>query len=270
MIDEKRRVSFDSAALMYEEVRPSYPDPLIDDIIKYSELNSDDCILEIGAGTGKATAMFASRGQSVIAIEPGKEMAAIADKKFEFSSKVQIHRSKFEDWDNQGKHFGIVAAAQSFHWINPAIKYQKSAEVLKPNGYIALFWNTAYGLDREIWKQLSAIYQDYFQNEQPFYLHEQAEPLAPNKNIEASIAKRNKDLNNSGRFRKSKTFIYDWTQEYSRPAFLKLLNTFSDHRILDTYIRDKLFFKIGAYIDNLGGSISYPYRSVLHLAEVDS
>ena len=47
MIDEKRRVSFNSAASIYEEVRPSYPDKLIDDIIELSDINSSDRILEI-------------------------------------------------------------------------------------------------------------------------------------------------------------------------------------------------------------------------------
>ncbi len=269
MIDETRRVSFNSAASIYEEVRPSYPDKLIDDVIELSGINDDYRILEIGAGTGKATAMFVSRGQSVLAVEPGEEMAAIAQNKFQSNPKVQIERSKFEDWDDRGERFGVVAAAQSFHWIDPAIKYHKSAAVLKPGGYIALFWNTAYGLDREIWKRLNAIYRDFFQGDQAFFLSEQAEPLKPNEGIEASIAMKNKELNDSAKFRKSNTLTYDWTHEYSRPDFLKLLNTFSDHRVLDAGIRDRLFIKVGAYIDSLGGKIVYPYKTVLHLAEVD-
>ena len=270
MIDEKRRVSFGSAASIYEEVRPSYPDKLIDDIIELSGINDGHRILEIGAGTGKATAMFASRGQSVLAVEPGDEMAAIAEKKFQFNPKIQIERSKFEDWDDRGERFGIVAAAQSFHWVDPAIKYHKSAAVLKPGGYIALFWNTAYGLDREIWKQLNAIYREFFQGEQAFFLREQAEPMSPNEGIEASIAKKNKELGDSGKFKKSKTLSYDWSRDYIRPEFLKLLNTFSDHRVLDAGIRDRLFIKVGDYIDSLGGTIAYPYKTMLHLAEVDS
>ena len=270
MIDEKRRVSFNSAASIYEEVRPSYPDKLIDDIIELSDINSSDRILEIGAGTGKATAMFASRGQSVLAVEPGNEMAAIAEKKFQSNPKVEIKRLKFEDWDDGGERFGIVAAAQSFHWVDPAVKYHKSAAVLKPGGYIALFWNTAYGLDREIWKRLNEIYKDFFQDEQAFFLREQGEPLKPNEGIEASIAQKEKELIDSGKFRESKTLSYDWTRDYLRPDFLKLLSTFSDHRVLDDNIRDKLLSKVGAYIDSLGGTIAYPYKTVLHLAEVDS
>ena len=268
MIDEKRRVSFDSVASMYEEARPSYPDRLIDDVLDLSGIKSGDRILEIGAGTGKATAMFASRGQSVLAIEPGKEMAAIAENKFETNPEVQVQLSKFEDWDDRGERFGIVAAAQSFHWVDPTIKYLKSAAVLKPGGYIALFWNTAYGLDREIWHRLDEIYRNYFQSEQAFFLREQAEPLSPNKGIEASIAKRENELKDSGKFGKINTLCYNWTREYPRADFLKLLNTFSDHRILDEDKREKLFSRIGAFIDSLGGTIAYPYKSVLHLAEV--
>lgn len=40
---------------IYEETRPSYPDELINDIITKTNLKPDDRLLEIGAGTGKAS-----------------------------------------------------------------------------------------------------------------------------------------------------------------------------------------------------------------------
>lgn len=267
MIDERKRVSFDSAASMYEVARPSYPNSLIDDIIKQSGINSSDRILEIGAGTGKATAMFASRGQSVLALEPGKEMAAIAEKKFQSNPKVQVQQSKFEDWDDKGERFGVVAAAQSFHWVDPAVKYHKSAAVLKPGGYIALFWNTANGLDPEICKRLDIIYQDYFPNIQPSFLIEQA---ATNESALESTAKMEGELKDSGKFANIKMLRYDWTPEYKRAEFLNYVSTHSDHLILDASTRDKLLLKVGAYIDSIGGKITYPFKTLLHLAKVVS
>src|ERR1051325_8579807 len=73
VIDDARRVSFDANAELYDAVRPSYPDALADDVIARAGRR----ILEIGAGTGKATAVFARRGASIVAIEPGPSMAAV-------------------------------------------------------------------------------------------------------------------------------------------------------------------------------------------------
>ncbi len=268
MINEKRRVSFDSAASMYEEARPSYPEPLIDDILELSGFKSSDRILEIGAGTGKATEMFARRGHSVLAIEPGKAMAAIAEKKFHHNPKVVIELSKFEDWETRGEQFGLVTAAQSFHWIDPGIKYHKPAEVLKPKGFIALFWNKPYNMDREIWTQLDTIYRDYFLKELPFYLDEQAEIKSPDDKMKEGIEKTENEIKVSGKFKNIQSHCYNWISEYQREDYLKLLNTYSDHRTMESTKREELFLRVGDLIDSIGGKLSYPYVSVLHLAEV--
>lgn len=40
---------------IYEEIRPSYPEKLIQDVISKTDLKFNDRLLEIGSGTGKAT-----------------------------------------------------------------------------------------------------------------------------------------------------------------------------------------------------------------------
>ncbi len=62
-------------AVTYEEIRPSYPEQLIEDIILRTGLNNSDRLLELGAGTGKATVQFAEKGFQVQAIEIGEDMA---------------------------------------------------------------------------------------------------------------------------------------------------------------------------------------------------
>ena len=49
---------FDINAAAYHRVRPFYPIALFDDIKKYSCINPNDNILEIGFGTGQATRAF--------------------------------------------------------------------------------------------------------------------------------------------------------------------------------------------------------------------
>jgi len=60
-IDDARRRSFDATAELYDAVRPSYPDALADEVLARAGRR----VLEIGAGTGKATVVFARRGASI-------------------------------------------------------------------------------------------------------------------------------------------------------------------------------------------------------------
>ena len=62
---------------LYDHARPSYPSALVDDVLDYAGAVAAATVraLEVGAGTGKATALFAARGLNVLAIEPSAEMA---------------------------------------------------------------------------------------------------------------------------------------------------------------------------------------------------
>ncbi len=49
------RATFDGAALLYDEVRPGYPEELFDDVVSLSGIQPGGRVLEIGCGTGRAT-----------------------------------------------------------------------------------------------------------------------------------------------------------------------------------------------------------------------
>jgi len=74
-----RGLSFGSVANQYERYRLDYPDELVDAVLQYAggPLRS---ALEVGAGTGKATRLFASRGIEVTALEPDAEMAPVLER----------------------------------------------------------------------------------------------------------------------------------------------------------------------------------------------
>ena len=61
--DTSLRSIFDSVAKLYDEVRPGYPEPLIEDIISLSEIGPGGGILEIGCGS-EERAQFASDEES--------------------------------------------------------------------------------------------------------------------------------------------------------------------------------------------------------------
>ena len=49
--------------------------------------------------------------------------------------------SPFEDWPLEEETFELVVSATAFHWVDPAIRYRKSAQALRPAGSLALLWN---------------------------------------------------------------------------------------------------------------------------------
>ncbi|WP_228282645.1 class I SAM-dependent methyltransferase [Rubrobacter tropicus] len=59
---ERLRSTFDRAALLYDEVRPGYPEGLFEEVVSLSGVPSGGRILEIGCGTGQATLPLARRG----------------------------------------------------------------------------------------------------------------------------------------------------------------------------------------------------------------
>ena len=65
----ERALSFGGAAAAYERFRTGYPDELVDKVLEYAD-RPVRTALEIGAGTGKATRVFAARGIAVTATEP--------------------------------------------------------------------------------------------------------------------------------------------------------------------------------------------------------
>ncbi|MCP4423480.1 MAG: SAM-dependent methyltransferase, partial [Chloroflexi bacterium] len=77
-IDRSQRVLFDEAAELYDEVRPSYPEALVEDVVALSGIGKNGRILEVGPGPGTATLPFAQRGYRMLAIELGEHLAALA------------------------------------------------------------------------------------------------------------------------------------------------------------------------------------------------
>ncbi len=153
-------------AAIYDEIRPSYPEKLIEDVIYKTGLKINDRLLEIGAGTGKATVLFAEKGFTINAIEIGEDMAEILYDKCANYPKVKIDVASFEEWDcKNNQKYDMIYSAQAFHWLEKNIKYKKCHELLKDNGYLILFWynpsNDKLPTTKEIQKKIDGIVNKY-------------------------------------------------------------------------------------------------------------
>lgn len=59
---------------------------------------------------------------------------------------------------------------------------------------------------------------------------------------------------------------YSWSMRYTVDEYLRLLNTYSDHRRLPEETRDRFFADVARVIGRFGGSLVKPYLSVCYLA----
>ena len=57
-----------------------------------------------------------------------------------------------------------------------------------------------------------------------------------------------------------------WETAYDRDAYLELLDTQSDHRLLDPATRERLFDEVGRAIDDAGGTFPVSYVAELYVA----
>ena len=122
--DRRRAEAFGSAAEEYDRHRPRYPAALIAGLVADVAR-----VLDVGAGTGIASARLVGAGAQVLAVEPDSRMARVAAGK-----GIHVEQATFEDWQPAGRSFDLVVFAQSFHWVQPRVALKKVATILSPDG----------------------------------------------------------------------------------------------------------------------------------------
>lgn len=249
---------FDQAASDYEETRPGYPKELIQDIITISNIPKNGLILEIGCGTGQATVPFAEQGYSMTCLDIGGELIAKAAQKCISYPNVKFEASSFENWNITEAIYDLVISATAFHWIPPEIGYPKAAHALKDTGYLALFWNFHPTPYTGFFQIVQSIYQD---------IVPEWKPASSNQSLTERIELTRLDIAKFGLFESVKVHQYPWERYYNTQSYLRLLNTYSDHRQLEESRKLRLFERIGELIEKqYGGVVSRPYLTALYIA----
>jgi len=247
---------FDEAASLYDEMRPKYPDELIKDILDISGIPKEP-ILEVGCGTGQATLPFASKGYQMTCLDLGGNLIEVAKRKLRNYS-VDFYLTSFEDWTPL-KNYELLISATAFHWIDPVEKYHLAYQILKDTGWMALFWN-----------KHPTPYTGFFVDVQQVYNEVIPEWRNPNDGPTTDdwIHEQVREIEESSLFGDVIVKKYSFTVKFTCKDYIKLLNTFSDHRSLEKKRQRKLYVGIEELIDNeYGGYIDRPYLSVLFMSK---
>lgn len=128
-----RALSFGPVAEAYERFRPGYPGELVDLVTAYAG-RPVRTALEIGAGTGKATRLFARRGITVTATDP--DAAMLAELRKHVPATVRTVQASFEELSTD-QRYDLLYAAAALHWTTPDGRWPRLAALLQPDGVFA-------------------------------------------------------------------------------------------------------------------------------------
>jgi SAM-dependent methyltransferase len=244
----EQRLVFGEVADEYDDVRVGYPDALVDAVLEYCGA-VPDTMVEIGAGTGKATAAFVTRVPSVTCVEPDPSMASVLRRRL--GSAVTVVLSGFEDWQPPSGGVPLLTCAQAWHWIDPDRRLTLAYRALAPRGVLALFGHSYGFADPELEGEINDVYRRLAPElAEPPLMHEVAVP----------------EPHASALFTDPWSGTFDATVRYPTDRYLTLLRTFSNHRMLPGERRAALHAGLAGVIDARGGALDMSLTTGLVLA----
>jgi SAM-dependent methyltransferase len=246
-----RARSFGAIARDYDRARPSYIAALVDDVVAL--LPGRD-VVEIGAGTGKATELFGARGLAMTCVEPDPEMAAVLVENTRQLPNVTVTVSSFEDFQPARLFDGLIAA-QSWHWTSPENRWRKAAGVLREGGVIALFWNREQAHLTPLGSAVADVYRRYGIDDSKRPNPERTPPAWPGDELEKQPT-----------FADVEVRAYDSVHSYSTAQWLAYAASTSHLIIREPAQREAILSDIAKVIDDGGGVLEIHRRCDLYLA----
>lgn len=131
----ERALSFGAVAETYERFRPGYSAELVEVVTGYAGAPIRTA-LEFGAGTGKATRLFAAAGVAVTATEPDADM--LEEMRKHVPASVTTAQAAFEDLPLDTS-YDLVYSAAALHWTKPEGRWDRMAALVRPGGVFASF-----------------------------------------------------------------------------------------------------------------------------------
>lgn len=132
---------FSSRVDDYVKYRPGYPIEVLDLLADRCGMTKDSAVADIGSGTGILTRLFLENGNTVVGVEPNKDMREAAE-------RLLVEYAQFGSLDGSAEATNLpplsvsfLIAAQAFHWFDREKTRAEWLRVLKPGGWAVLVWN---------------------------------------------------------------------------------------------------------------------------------
>ncbi|HEY9293894.1 MAG TPA: class I SAM-dependent methyltransferase [Microlunatus sp.] len=241
--------SFGSDAERYDRARPHYPAELAELVLADLDGRS---VLDVGIGTGISAERFAAAGCRVAGVEVDERMAELARRR-----GYPVEVATFEQWDPNGRSYDLLISGQTWHWIDPDAGAAKAAEVVRPDGRVALFWNVGDPVP-EIAAAFAAVYRS-LDTGLPFT------PWARSavRGYGPIVDKTTAGLDRSAAFGEVRQAELPWQTVITKEDWLDQVPTAGGHSRIPAAILDELLTGMAAVIDRAGGSFQMNYTTLL-------
>lgn len=160
-LDPARATAFEALVDDYDAARPGYPESLYDALPPLAGTH----VLELGAGTGKQLPGLLARGAEVVSTDRGPNMLARLRRNHP-AQPVVVARA--EQLPFRSGAFDAVCGAQMWHWVSVPEAVREVTRVLRPGGWLAVWWNdsadSGQGWFRALSEHLEAADPGYHRN----------------------------------------------------------------------------------------------------------
>ncbi len=255
------RATFDDDAPAYERSRPVAPGYVFDDLVSVADLHPGSSVVEVGPGTGQATRPLAERGLRILALELGRHLAARARQNLAGFADVEVVTTSYEEWDPGAARFDAVFACNSFHWVDPSMRFHKSAAVLRPEGHLIVLatpWVIPDHAERFWW------------DVQDDYVAVGAKRVDPATKHPDRIGDLRTDVHASGLFEEPTILRYLFDVDFTADEYALNLSTQSGTKEFPPDRRAELISRIRRRVVDGGGTVTAHLLAVLTVAKLRS
>ena len=186
-------------------------------------------------------------------------MIAAAKQALAAHSSVALVESTFEKWAPEPHAFGLVAAAQAWHWVDPGIAFKKAHQVLRENGWLVLFGHVPVNQPEALHSAFANIRKRHVP-ESPYSLAGATAAYLPNGYFKALF-------DASELFGPVMHKGYAWTWRYTTASFIDNQRTISEFQMMAPDLRERFLADIGAAIDAHGGAFDVDFETHLYMAK---
>ena len=106
---------------------------------------------------------FAREGFRITCLELGASLAQIARANLASYRKVFVWQADFNTMGFSPATYDLAFSATAFHWLDPASRFQRVHDALRPGGTLALFWHRPVATDRSraMVEALQSLYRQF-------------------------------------------------------------------------------------------------------------
>jgi ubiquinone/menaquinone biosynthesis C-methylase UbiE len=127
---------FTGLAECYDAYRPQPPAVLVDFLCQMAAVERPRLVVDLGAGTGISTRLWADRAETVIGIEPNEEMRRLAEARTA-AWNISYREGVSSETLLPAESADVVFCSQAFHWMEPEPTLLEAARILRPGGVFA-------------------------------------------------------------------------------------------------------------------------------------